>query len=316
MVVASKKESIGLPKVKRDFWFIGAKAYIQEALVRCTKIMKLHPIVQGGKTISPVEQIRKFGTPIVITTGYNPHTDTTEPCEPNEQGAYQQLLGIALWIVMCGRYDIAFAVNTLSAFSAAPRQGHFERAYRLIGYLRKYPDRWIKIDSLEPGGIPGEESHPFDRIKEMKEEYPDVVVDLDPKAPAPWGKEIKTTCFFDVALGTPETKGRGHTGIILFAGRTPVTCISRRQSVTEGSTYGSEYIAGRQSIEEVMTLQGALRALGVPVRTPTTWYGDNLGMLQSTGLPDSTLKKRHMSITYHMCREQVAAEVIHHNILW
>ena len=43
---------------------------------------------------------------------------------------------------------------------------------------------------------------------------------------------------------------------------------------------------------------------------PTTWYGDNLGMLQSIGLPSSTLKKRHMSIAYHMCREQVAAEAI------
>jgi hypothetical protein len=29
-------------------------------------------------------------------------------------------------------------------------------------------------------------------------------------------------------------------------------------------------------------------------------------MLQSTGVPGSTLKKRHASIAYHMCREQVA----------
>jgi hypothetical protein len=93
--------------VKRDFWFIGTKTYIQEAIVRCAKIMKLDPIVRGGKTISPVEQIRKYGTPIVITTGYNPYSDTTEPCGPIELRAYQQLLGIALWIVICGRYDIA-----------------------------------------------------------------------------------------------------------------------------------------------------------------------------------------------------------------
>jgi hypothetical protein len=142
--VTCSKESIDSPRVKRDFWFIGTKTYIQEALVRCAKIMKLDPIVKGGKTISPVEQIRKYGTPIVIMTGYNPYSGTTEPCGPIKQRAYQQLLGIALWIVICGRYDIAFAVNTLSAFSAAPRQGHLERAYRLIGYLRKYPEKWIK----------------------------------------------------------------------------------------------------------------------------------------------------------------------------
>jgi len=33
-------------------------------------------------------------------------------------------------------------------------------------------------------------------------------------------------------------------------------------------------------------------------------------MLQSTGLPSSTLKKRHMSIAYHVCRGQVAVEAI------
>jgi hypothetical protein len=150
------------------------------------------------------------------------------------------------------------------------------------------------------------------RLTEPPEYDPLVAVVTSDKGSVdpPRGKEIYTTCFFDAALGTPETKGRGHTGIILFAGRTPVTCISRRQGTAEGSTYGSEYIAGRQSVEEVMTLRGALRALGVPVRTPTTWYGDNLGMLQSTGLPDSTLKKRHMSIAYHMCREQVAMRAI------
>ena len=52
-------------------------------------------------------------------------------------------------------------------------------------------------DSSMPGEIPGEENHPLDKIKEMKEEYPDVKEDLDPKAPEPRGKEIKTTCFFD-----------------------------------------------------------------------------------------------------------------------
>jgi hypothetical protein len=137
--------------------------------------------------------------PIVIKAGFSPYTDTTQPCCPENQWAYQQLLGIALWIVLCGRYDTAFAVNTLSAISAVPRKGHLEQVYRLIGYLRKCPERWIKIDSSKPGGIPEEEHHPFDKAKEMKEEYPDIVEDLDPRAPAPCGQEIKMMCFFDAA---------------------------------------------------------------------------------------------------------------------
>jgi hypothetical protein len=35
----------------------------------------------------------------------------------------------------------------------------------------------------------------------MKDEYPDVVEGMDPKAPEPKGKEIKTTCLSDAALG-------------------------------------------------------------------------------------------------------------------
>jgi hypothetical protein len=48
----------------------------------------------------------------------------------------------------------------------------------------------------------------------------------------------------------------------------------------------------------------------VPVASPTKWYGDNLGMLQSSNIPESTLKKRHVNIAYHMCREQLASNVL------
>jgi hypothetical protein len=62
--------------------------------------------------------------------------------------------------------------------------------------------------------------------------------------------------------------------------------------------------------EEVIALRGALLALGVPVLSPTKWYGDNLGMLQSSNIPESALKKRHVSIVYHMCCEQVASKAL------
>jgi hypothetical protein len=79
-------------------------------------------------------------------------------------------------------------VNVFSAFSAAPRVGHLERVYHLIGYLHKYRDRWIMIDSSEPGRVEGEEQYPeANKQQEMHEEYPDVVEDIDPKAPPPKG---------------------------------------------------------------------------------------------------------------------------------
>ncbi len=44
------------------------------------------------------------------------------------------------------------------------------------------------IDSSEPGRVEGEEQYPeANKQQEMHEEYPDVVEDIDPKAPPPKG---------------------------------------------------------------------------------------------------------------------------------
>ncbi len=48
----------------------------------------------------------------------------------------------------------------------------------------------------------------------------------------------------------------------------------------------------------------------MPVNSPKKWNGDNLGMLQSSNIPEAMLKKRHVNIAYHMCHEQVAANVL------
>jgi hypothetical protein len=76
------------------------------------------------------------------------------------------------------------------------------------------------------------------------------------------------------------------------------------------SSYGFEFIARCILVEEVTALRGDLQVLGVPVKSPTKWYGDNLGKLQSSNIPEAMLKKTHMNIAYHMCHEQAANDLI------
>jgi hypothetical protein len=87
---------------RRRYWFLGTKTYVEGALERCAKVMQLQPIFKGGRFISPVEQIRKQKTPIVIKDGNHPANDTSELCSPIQHRTYQQLLGIALWIALSG----------------------------------------------------------------------------------------------------------------------------------------------------------------------------------------------------------------------
>ena len=49
---------------------------------------------------------------------------------------------------------------------------------------------------------------------------------------------------------------------------------------------------------------------GVPINGPTNMFMDNEAVYKSASVPESTLKKKHLSIAYHRCREAVAAGTI------
>jgi hypothetical protein len=120
--------------------------------------------------------------------GDHPELDKSPPLAAEPHRLFQMLIGIAVWIVMLGRIDIAQAVILLSPFSAAPQEGHLERAYRIFGYLkwRRHLAIWLDaraplIDhgSLHSGGEPDFTSF-----------YPDAAEDIDPKLPPAFGLEL------------------------------------------------------------------------------------------------------------------------------
>ena len=46
---------------------------------------------------------------------------------------------------------------------------------------------------------------------------------------------------------------------------------------------------------------------GVPLDGPAIIFGDNEAIYKNTSIPESILSKKHHSIAYHRCREEVAA---------
>ena len=64
---------------------------------------------------------------------------------------FKSLLGSANWIITLGRFDIAYATNTLSRYSMAPRLGHMNAPQRVFaGCLRnKYKEQLlIDVDDI------------------------------------------------------------------------------------------------------------------------------------------------------------------------
>ena len=67
-------------------------------------------------------------------------------------------------------------------------------------------------------------------------------------------------------------------------------------------------MAMKQCCEYLRGLRYKLRMMGIPVDFPPFVFGDNQSVLYNTTLPDSTLKKKSLSIAYHFVREGTAKD--------
>ena len=69
-----------------------------------------------------------------------------------------------------------------------------------------------------------------------------------------------------------------------------------------------------QAVEEAISPWYMLHCLGIPITHPTNLYGDNFRLIQSASIPDSEMKKKHVTISYHFVRESIAAKIV--NTIW
>jgi hypothetical protein len=137
--------------------------------------------------------------------------------------------------------------------------------------------------------------------------YPAADEPMPPNMPAPRGRSVVTSCFVDADHAECRVTRHSHTGVLIFVNNAPIQWFSKRQNTVESSTFGSEYVALRTAIDMIEGLQYKLRMMGVPFEGPTCVFCDNEGIVKNTTAPESPLKKKHVAICYHRCREAQAA---------
>ena len=84
----------------------------------------------------------------------------------------------------------------------------------------------------------------------------------------------------------------------------------KRQNSVETSTFGSEFTAMKQAVELIKALRYKLRMFGVPIEGPASVYCDNEAVYKNVAIPSSVLNKKMHGISYHYCREAVAAGIL------
>jgi hypothetical protein len=245
-----------------------------------------------------------------LEEGDHPELDTSEILDIEGVTKYQSLIGSMQWAISLGRIDIATAVMSLSSFRSAPRKGHLDRAKRVVGYLSRMKDSAIRFRTGMPDYSTLEEPrHDWDYsvYAGAKELIPHDI-------PEPLGPTIVTSSYFDANLYHDWVSGRSVSGIIHFLNQTPIDWYTKKQNTVETATYGSEFVAGRITVDQIVDLRTTLRYLGVNVYSRSYMFGDNESMVVSCKFPYSKLHKRHNALSFHRVREAVASGMIsiHH----
>ena len=241
-----------------------------------------------------------------LEKGDHPECDTTELLDPDGVTIYQSLVGQLQWAVSLGRLDIATAVMTMSSFRSAPRLGHLERAKRICGYLYKMKDGCIRFRT----GLPDYSDVTAPVFDWAESVYGSPSEEIPRDIPEPRGKPVILTHYVDANLYHCMLTGRSVTGIIHLINGTPIDAYSKKQSTVETATYGSEFVAARTCVEQIMDLRLTLRYLGVPIEGRSWMFGDNESTVNSASKPEAKLHKRHVALSFHRVREAIAANIV------
>ena len=241
-----------------------------------------------------------------LDKGDHPELDNSDLLDGKGIALYQSLIGALQWVVTIGRFDVITAVMTLSGFRVAPRKGHLERIKRIYGYLSKMRHATIRVRTEEPdySDLP---DPAYDWSKSV---YGEIKEMLPTDAPEPLGNYVTLSHYVDANLMHDIITGRSVSGILHLANKTPIEWYSKKQATVETATYGSEFVAARICVDQIIDLRNTLRYLGVPLRDKSFMFGDNKSVVDSSMQLHAKLHKRHTMLSFHRVREAIASGMI------
>jgi len=276
----------------KHHWHMSSDTYTKDAI----KTVESKLEAEGRKLSTRAD------TP--LSTNCRPGLDITEELDLEGTNYYQNLIGVLRWAVELGRVDIHVAVALMSQYLVFPRRGHLDQVSRIFGYLKRCNRSKMVFD---------------DAMIDWKDKFyqadwsdfcPDAKEELPARVPKPRGLPVQLNCFVDADHAGDKVTRRSHSGVLLFLNRAPITWCSKRQNTVETSTFGSEFVAMKIATELVVAMRHKLRMMGVEVDGPCNMFCDDQSVVSNSAMPESTLKKKHVSICCHKIRESAAAGII------
>ena len=190
--------------------------------------------------------------------------------EPNFEGPYRSIVGGLLYISVCTRMDIGFALSILTQNLANPKPTHFLMAKRVLFYL---------VGTKSFGLVLG-------------------------------GEKLTTLiAFSDASFANDKIDRRSMGGYVVFVGNSPISwAIKKHRGVQAVSSTESEIVQVTEATKELLWLQPLLIELGFPeIDWDTALHTDNEPAMHILlNNPTHSNRTKHMDIRIKFCGEVLA----------
>ena len=149
-----------------------------------------------------------------------------DPLDPDRASYYQTMIGVMRWMVEICRIEIDTECSLLSSHLVYPREGHFECALHMMGYLKWKHNYRLFFDST----YPDIDFDTFSGGAEWKTLYGDVTEDIPPNAPYPRVKDVDLRMWVDSGHAGDKITRRSCTGYFIFLNTALITWLSNKLS--------------------------------------------------------------------------------------
>ena len=138
-------------------------------------------------------------------------------------------------------------VSMMSSHLALPRKGHLGQVFHIFGYLKKHHNAEIPFDPTEKE---------IDMSRFVKQDWSKSVYgvleeELPENMPMPYGQSMKMTVKVDADHAGKSLTRRSRTGFLVFLNKAPIYWLSKKQTSCETLTFGSEFVAMKQTMDDM-----------------------------------------------------------------
>ena len=218
--------------------------------------------VRAAKTpLSPGCKLTKQGCP------KTPSEQTLASRQP-----YRELVGSWMYLMVCTRPDIAFAISQLSRYNSNHGSEHWNALMHVVRYIKGTKGLGITYK----GGL-----------------------------------LLYPSMFSDASFASDVDTKKSVSAFVSYVGGGPVSWKSKVQSTVALSSCESEYIALCAAAQEAVHLRYLFLELVPEVNgTPIVVFEDNTSTIEVSKNPVLHEKQKHVDVKYHYVKECVAEKKI------